>query len=151
MSEQRWTGWQGPKPLDRKAVLAFMPDPKVETLLGKEPLARFTERTITDRVLLRAQLNIIRCRGYAIDDEEILPGIRCVGAPIIRADGLVTASISVAGPSYRLTSDRAEQLGPELIEATRRIGTQLGSVRRDIDQRDQNATVVAASDTHAFE
>ena len=53
-------------------------------------------------------------------------GVRCVGAPIIDPDGKVRGAISIAGPAFRMTRPRAERLGPEVAEAARRIGAQLG-------------------------
>lgn len=79
--------------------------------------------------ILNAELNITAARGYAIDDEEIVLGVRCVGAPIVDPEGVVRGAISVAGPAYRLTRARLELLGPEVAQAARRIGAQLEGLR----------------------
>ena len=108
-----------------KAVLAFLPDDHCEALLARTPLQPFTPNTITEPALLRAQLGIVRQRGYAIEDEEIVVGIRCVGAPILDGAGYPIAAISVAAPTWRLTRERAEQLGPEVANVARAISGQL--------------------------
>jgi DNA-binding IclR family transcriptional regulator/sugar lactone lactonase YvrE len=108
-----------------KAILAFLPDGEREALLRTLPLKPLTSRTITDRRHLAAALRIIRTRGFATDDEEILDGIRCVGAPILDAQDRVLGAVSVAGPAWRMTLERLDLLGPELAAAGRRIGAQL--------------------------
>ena len=133
-----------------KAILAFLPDAKLEAFIAQAPFERFTDRTVTSGTLLRAQLRIVRSRGYAIDDREILPDIRCVGAPVLDAGGHVVAAISVAGPDYRLTGHRAYQLGPELVDVTRRIAAQLGGPSPAADHPDRGAPVEAASGVRAF-
>lgn len=105
-----------------KAILAFLPEAEAEAMLGQGPLERFTAHTITDRSTLMTQLRIVRARGYAVEDQEILLGNRCVGAPVLDSTGQPVAAISVAGPVYRLTSERVAQLGPEIANVARNIG-----------------------------
>lgn len=108
-----------------KAVLAFLPEQEVDRLVGVAELERFTANTITHPGQLKLNLSIVRQRGYAIEDEEIIIGNRCVGAPILDQSGRPIAAISVAGPTWRLTGERAEQLGPEIALVARNIGAQL--------------------------
>ncbi|NTH16779.1 helix-turn-helix domain-containing protein [Agrobacterium rhizogenes] len=108
-----------------KAILAFLPPDEVDRLLGHMELEMFTAKTITDLNHLKPHLAIARQRGYAIEDEEIIVGNRCVGAPILDATGKPIAAISVAGPVWRLTSERVEQLGPEVALVARNISAQL--------------------------
>ncbi|MBB4199465.1 DNA-binding IclR family transcriptional regulator/sugar lactone lactonase YvrE [Rhodoblastus sphagnicola] len=111
-----------------KAILAFLPQRKADRLIEGLRFEACTPHTITHPDLLRRQLDIIRQRGFSVDDQEIVLNARCVGAPVYDAEGRCVAAISVAGPSYRMTLERIEQLGPELIDAARRIGAAL--VRR---------------------
>jgi len=110
-----------------KAILAFLPEAEAAAMLGDAPLERFTPQTITDRDTLMTQLRIVRARGYAIEDQEILSGNRCVGAPVLDSTSRPIAAISVAGPIYRLTSERVAQLGPEIANVARNIGLGLRS------------------------
>jgi IclR family acetate operon transcriptional repressor len=105
-----------------KAILAFLPEAEAEAMLGRGPLERFTPHTITDRDTLMTQLRIVRARGYAVEDQEILSGNRCVGAPVLDSAGQPVAAISVAGPVYRLTNERVAQLGPEIANVARNVG-----------------------------
>lgn len=108
-----------------KAMLSAMPQAESDALIRDIVLKSFTPLTITDRRRLQAELRITAARGYALDDEEIVLGVRCVGAPVIDAKGQVRGAISVAGPAWRMTRQRLELLGPEVMEAARRIGAQL--------------------------
>ncbi|WP_241511431.1 IclR family transcriptional regulator C-terminal domain-containing protein [Pseudomonas jessenii] len=67
---------------------------------------------ITDRRRLLAELQITRARGYAIEDEGIVLGGRCVAAAIRDNSGKVYGALSVAGPAYRLMLEHLELLGP---------------------------------------
>ena len=104
-----------------KAILSQMPDKQAESLIAKLKPQRFTETTIVDPEILRQHLIITRHRGFAFDDEEIYSGTRCVGAPVLDLDGNCVAAISLTGPAYRMTLDRLERLGPELVRTANRI------------------------------
>jgi DNA-binding IclR family transcriptional regulator/streptogramin lyase len=108
-----------------KAILSALDDSARDALLQGITLKALTPRTITDRRRLQAELKITAARGWSIDDEEIVPGVRCVGAPVVDAAGKVRGAISVAGPAYRMTMERVQGLGPEVAEAARRVGAQL--------------------------
>lgn len=108
-----------------KAILSALDEETRDALIRDLALKPLTQYTITDRRRLQAEIKVTAARGYAIDDEEIVIGVRCVGAPIVDASGRVRGAISVAGPAYRLTPDRLQLLGPELAEAARRVGAQL--------------------------
>jgi DNA-binding IclR family transcriptional regulator/sugar lactone lactonase YvrE len=108
-----------------KAILGALPPTQRDALVRELNLVPITQRTITDRRRLQADLRATAARGWSIDDEEAVPGARCVGAAIVDAEGRVRGSISVAGPAYRLSLERLAAIGPELVEAARRIGAQL--------------------------
>lgn len=108
-----------------KAILSRLDAAKRDATIRDMVLKPLTGSTITDRRRLQAELRIVQARGYAIDDEEILAGVRCVGAPVIDAQGQVRGAISIAGPAYRMTRERLDLLGPELAEAALRAGAQL--------------------------
>ena len=110
-----------------KAALAFLPRAAREKLLARMRLDAYTPNTIVRKDVLRAQFATIRARGYAIEDEEILTGVRCVGAPILDAAGAPLGAVSVAAPTYRLTLERANALGPEVATVARHIRMQLRS------------------------
>src|SRR5882724_2291520 len=89
-----------------KALLAFLPEADLDRLIQGRGLPAHTPNTITTPALLRRELRAIRQRGYAVDDEEIEEGLRCIGAPVRDHSGRVVASMSIAGPAFRLTRTR---------------------------------------------
>jgi IclR family KDG regulon transcriptional repressor len=99
-----------------KVLLAFLPPAVVEPILNA-PLAAYTERTITSPARLREELEVVRQRGYALDDEEFEVGIRAVAAPIQDIDGNVIAALSMPGPTNRITPDRIPEIAQALVEA----------------------------------
>jgi DNA-binding IclR family transcriptional regulator/sugar lactone lactonase YvrE len=112
-----------------KAILSALPAAQRDALVKDLALNPQTPRSITDRRRLQAELKLTATRGYSIDDEEMILGVRCVGAPIIDGEGRVRGAISVAGPAFRLTRQRIDLLGPEIQQAARRIGQQLDATR----------------------
>jgi IclR family acetate operon transcriptional repressor len=101
-----------------KALLSTHSDDHVRALLGNAPLARKTPKTITDRRALLADLAVVRRRGYAVDDEEMEVGVRCVAVPI---GGVEPMAISVSGPSARMTSTQIAAVVPMLRRAAEQI------------------------------
>jgi DNA-binding IclR family transcriptional regulator len=104
-----------------KALLAFLPSQQQEHLLSTLELTQRTPHTIVEKNALRLSLNIIRQRGFAVDDQENAKGMRCIGVPILDVNGNAVAAISIAGPTYRMTKERIEQLAPEVMETGRAI------------------------------
>lgn len=98
-----------------KAILSELPRERVESIIDDHGLPSFTENTITSREALFEELEAIADRGYAIDDEEAKPGIRCVAAPVVIGDGDLFGGVSVTGPRSRMVGDRIDETLPELV------------------------------------
>lgn len=101
-----------------KSMLAFMDDERRRAILDDHGLPAVTEYTISDEETLRAELAEIRERGYAVDDEERVKGMRCVAAPVIDTDGTVLAAVSVSSPKSRMRGDRFEVEVPNEVQST---------------------------------
>jgi IclR family acetate operon transcriptional repressor len=129
-----------------KAILSALEPSRRDALVSDITLATLTPHTITDRRRLQAELKVTAARGYSIDDEEIVVGVRCCGAPVVDAAGQVRGAISVAAPAFRMTMQRIELLGPEVAQAARRIGAQLQSA----PARAEAGAVVAIDGPWAF-
>lgn len=125
-----------------KAILAFMPTEELDRLLADVELQAWTRNTITDKQLLKADLQEVRRRGYALDREEIFEGLCCVGAPIRDHTHQVIAALSVAGPSMRLGPDRIAEVIPAVVEAAALISHQLGH-RRSVSEANEQEEIHA--------
>jgi DNA-binding IclR family transcriptional regulator len=111
-----------------KALLAFMPEEEVARIIEKG-LKKWTPHTIAVPAKLTADLEHIRRRGYAIDEQESTVGIRCVAAPIFSAQG-VTASIGVTGTTTQFHASEIPRYAEMVKDAARRITVQLGGQAR---------------------
>lgn len=94
-----------------KVILAHRPRAEAEPVLAG-PFRRQTARTIGSREELEAELEAIRLNGYALDDEEMEDGVRCIAVPVFDRRGDVTAALSVSGPTTRMTTQRIIALVP---------------------------------------
>lgn len=110
-----------------KVLLAALSDKQLNNVVEEWGLPKETEHTITDRARLDKELKKIREAGYAIDDEEIEYGLKCVAAPIKDADGKTVAAVSVSGPKERMESDLENYIA-KVKEASVLITEKLKSV-----------------------
>ncbi len=94
--------------------------------LPKGRLEQRGPRTLTTREALAADLALVLRRGYAVADEELEPGLVAVAAPVRDAGGTVVASISVSGPSVRLTPDRTVTVAAMVAGEAHALSTALG-------------------------
>jgi DNA-binding IclR family transcriptional regulator len=94
--------------------------------LPAQPLARYTERTITDPVTLRAELQAVRSTGWATAIDELEDGLAAMAAPVRGARGDVVAALSISGPTLRMTTARIHELEPLLTREARALSHRLG-------------------------
>lgn len=112
-----------------KAILAFLPDGMRNDYIANMEFTKFTDRTITDPELFLQELEKVRQSGYAIDAEEQLTGVACVGAPIFNYTSQPCGAIWVSGPTGRFGGDVIEQVVPELLAVTHKISSIMGYIR----------------------
>jgi IclR family transcriptional regulator, acetate operon repressor len=117
-----------------KAILAWMGEREVGRVLERHGLPRVTERTLATPKELRADLEQVRRRGYAVDDEEHAVGLRCVAAPILDEHGAPLAGISVSGPTARIPDHRLSLLGAMVAEAAHAVTAEAGGLSAVQDQ-----------------
>jgi IclR family acetate operon transcriptional repressor len=118
-----------------KAMLAWLGEDALQVVIDAG-LPAVTERTTTDPERLRAELERIRRRGYAVDDRENEPEVRCVAAPIFDHTDAVAGALSVSGLISRITPARVHEIGPVIIQAGLEISRCLGSSRAAATGRD---------------
>lgn len=110
-----------------KALLAWADETYVASLLS-QTLEPRTPNTITDEMVLRAELAAIRVCGYSVDREENKLGIYCVGAEVRDRRGRVIAAISISGPSVRMQEPVLQELGLLARRAAPEISRRMGYV-----------------------
>jgi DNA-binding IclR family transcriptional regulator len=109
-----------------KVHLAYMSEEEIDVVLPRE-LKGYTPTTFIDRQALKNELRQVAEQGYAIDNEELDPGVRCVAAPIRDYTRRIVGAVSVSGPSMRLPDERLEkELIPLVTEASEELSTRLG-------------------------
>ncbi|QSW97678.1 IclR family transcriptional regulator [Haloterrigena alkaliphila] len=87
-----------------KAILAHLPDDRIETIVDTHGLERLTAETITDRKVLYAELEAVRERGYAVDWDQQVKGMGLIGAPI-EIDDRLQGAVGVACPTGRMKDE----------------------------------------------
>ncbi|KLU63028.1 pectin degradation repressor protein KdgR [Peptococcaceae bacterium CEB3] len=113
-----------------KVLLAFEPDEQIEATLKKWGLKRYTATTITEPEKLWEEVRTIRSRGYAIDDGEHEPFLRCVAVPIRDYRGTVVAALSVTVPDSKFTTEYKARLIDLVQGAGAAISQRIGYVDR---------------------
>jgi len=101
-----------------KAMLAHLPDARVEEIVDRWGLPAKTEHTITDFDDLSAELAAVRDRGVAFNDEECIDGLKAVAVPILGPDGAVVGALSISGPAHRMKGDWFSEEIPDLLLGT---------------------------------
>ncbi len=108
-----------------KALLAWLPEDEIGRIIGQS-MKRFTENTITELPALLEALRAVRRDGYAIDREEFLPGVICIGAAIRDQSGTVIGGISASTPSMRANEEHIALMRDEICAATRALSAEFG-------------------------
>ncbi|WP_435075515.1 IclR family transcriptional regulator [Halorubrum sp. HHNYT27] len=100
-----------------KAILAELPEARVDEIIEEHGLSASTEQTITDREELFEELDTIRESGVAYNNEEATPGLRAVGAAVCDPDGFPVGGLSISGPANRFKDDLYREKLPNLVLA----------------------------------
>lgn len=109
-----------------KAMLAFLPEDRVNEILRRTKFERHTHRTIASAEALRVEIEKTRRRGYAIDDEELEEGLRCIAVPLLDTQRMPVAAVSVSGPSFRVTAQKLPAIANHLLQCVRGISADMG-------------------------
>ena len=104
-----------------KAMLAYLPEAELQPALGQQSYHAFTPLTFTSPDALRAELDVIRQRGFAFDNEEHEPGIICVAVPILSHSNRVIGAISVTSTTSKTSLAEMEKLVPQMRQVTDEI------------------------------
>jgi IclR family transcriptional regulator, acetate operon repressor len=109
-----------------KAILATWDNSAIEAFLGTHRFQRKTPHSVTDRTAVHREIALIRDRGYAIDDEEFVVGLRCVAAVVLSPQGEATCALSVSGLAARMTPSRVAEAGRAVTALAKEFSEWLG-------------------------
>jgi len=116
-----------------KALLAELDPVGLKALLGNAPLRRYSPNTITNIDMLVTELQRTRDRGYALDDEELHPGVRCIAVGVRDHTGTIVAAVGVSAPASRLTRERSPELVAAVQQTARDLSAELGYTEPAVD------------------
>ena len=114
-----------------KALMSQMTREEIVKLLGTGPYEQFTSKTIKDVDQLTENINIIRGRGYSLDDEEYSAGLTCISVPLKNYRNEIVAAISISGATIRMTEDKLNEIQKELKHVAERLSAYLGWQEED--------------------
>ncbi len=109
-----------------KAIMSTWSPDFIESYLESYPLISYTPRTITNKMVLIAELQEIAARGYAVDRGEYIYSNYCIAAPIFNFNGTAIAAISVYGTEEQLYRNPIDLLSKDVMDAANQISEKLG-------------------------
>ncbi len=110
-----------------KAILAYLPAEEAGKIISRIQFSGFTSKTLASQEELLEALERVRRRGYAVDDEEMEIGTRCVGAPVFDAAGQPIAAVSVSGSASRLAAHCVPAIAQHVLQCATEISKALNS------------------------
>ena len=109
-----------------KLLLLNRTEQELDAYIYRTEFRKFTETTITDGETLKSELEQIRGRNWAMDNEEYIRGIRVVSGGILDTSGIIIGGINISGPSARLTDERIPFLSQAVTRAANKISRIMG-------------------------
>jgi DNA-binding IclR family transcriptional regulator len=110
-----------------KVLLAFLPEPELKIILNKLKLISHTPHTVTSKRELLRDLKIVRKKGYCLNNEETVLGLRSVAAPVRNALGEVIAAVNTIVPTSRVSKhELSSGYAAVIVETARKISKDLG-------------------------
>lgn len=107
-----------------KVLLSELPDEELASATGE--LTAYTQGTTTDLARLRAELAAVRRQGYAVAADELEVGLSAVAVPVRNLHGEICASLSVSGPTFRLSAARLAEIEPLTRRAALDVSARMG-------------------------
>jgi len=109
-----------------KAILAFLPEEEIEDYLANVTFEALTPTTITSIEGMQDELRKIREAGFAIDNEELSIGLRCVAAPVFDYAGRPSYALSVSGPTHRMFQTRIAAMSDSVMAVCQSLSEKIG-------------------------
>lgn len=109
-----------------KALLSGMNRLELQFMVKNKGLPKHTESTITNFEDFWKEIRLTKSRGYAVDEQEFVEGLRCVAVPVFSHSGEIIAALSVSGPISRMHDKKFEHCRESLQKAAAEISAQMG-------------------------
>lgn len=109
-----------------KCILSYRREDIRDAILDDYDFKQYTPKTITNKEDLLIELEKIKGQGYAVDDEEMVLGVRCIAAPVFDYRNSVRYSIGISGPTTVMTPEKIVFYKKKLISAANKIGREMG-------------------------
>lgn len=109
-----------------KAILAHLPEEDVERIVDRHGLPAETGNTITSLDELWDELETIRERGFAYNNQEAIEGLLAIGAPVVEPNGDVIGALSISGPTHRMNAKIDDELAELLLGTTNELELNIG-------------------------
>ena len=120
-----------------KVLGAYSPEEQQSALLNSLVFQPMTPNTIMNLLQFREELERVRVRGYAVDDEEVVLGARCVAAPVLGLNGTAIAAVSVSGPTTRVTAAQVPPLAAAVVKCAFTISSGMGFPQKQTEPPSQ--------------
>jgi DNA-binding IclR family transcriptional regulator len=112
-----------------KCIFAYRTEDFVVSYMKNYEMRAFTDYTISDIEKLLQHLTKIRRQGYAVDDQELKMGVRCIAAPVFNRNAEVNFSVGISGPADDFIPDRVAKFAGLLKNTCTEISIELGYQR----------------------
>lgn len=112
-----------------KVLLAHLPAQDLEDYLASGPFVAFTDHTVTEAKAIRSALQTVKQRGFAMDEEEVMPGLTCLAVPVPTPAGGAIAAFSVSGATAHFTDPFRARAYAALREEADRLARVLYGAR----------------------
>lgn len=98
-----------------RVLLSHQPEEKLNDMLARVTMIRYTPQTVDSVAKLRAELKRVHQQGYALNDQELEMGLRSLAVPLFNAQGQVRAALNVGVHAGQMTArEMIERVLPEL-------------------------------------
>lgn len=108
-----------------KSMVAQMPESEIREIWERSHIIRMTPNTITDYAAFQGNMEMIREKGYALDNEENEIGVRCVAASLKDHTGKVRYAFSISAPVNRMDPDRIQEIARCVLDTKKQMESEL--------------------------
>lgn len=110
-----------------KVLISELSEEELDNLFPEEELEQYTPNTIKTLEELKAELKKIRKQGFAIDNEELFPGLICIAMPVRDYNNKIVAAVSLSGPSFRMNFNKLTSIQAKLKQACKELSDYMGA------------------------